>query len=175
MADSVLPNTAALLLLAVTSLSSEIPPGRYSSQGLIRTCPQGFYRERYVNFDAPEGTLCLPCNPGITTEAAGAGFEYLCNRVVPGHGLDRVFNLSGSASVPALPLSNTSGLPNATLCGIGFYSLGGWCAQCPSGTATRAMGATTVEECGECLVSARDAVRGRQGSLMLSWQPHAKQ
>lgn len=154
--DSVLlHNAAASLLLAVTTpcpLPSEIPPGRYSSQGLIRTCPQGFYREHYVNFDAAEGTLCLPCNPGITTEAAGAGFEYLCNRVVPGHGIDSIFNVSGSASVPALPVSNTSGLPNATLCGIGFYSLGGWCAQCPSGTATRATGATTVEECGECIL-----------------------
>lgn len=130
--------------------SSEIPPGRYSSQGLIRSCPQGFYRERFVDFDAPVGTLCLPCNASITTDGAGAGFEYLCNRVLQGYGIGNIYNLTGAdSSVPALPLSNTSGLPSATLCGFGFYSLGGWCAQCPSSTVTRAMGATSVEECGE--------------------------
>lgn len=137
-------------MLHPNHLFAEIPPGRYSSQGLIRACPQGFYRERYVDFDAPAGTICLPCNPGITTEGAGAGFEYLCNKVIPGHGIGSVYNVTGgSASVPALPVSDTSGLPNATLCEMGFYSLGGWCVQCPSGTVTREMGAKSVEECGE--------------------------
>lgn len=107
-------------------------------------------REQYVSHDDPVGTRCLPCNPGITTQGAGAGFEYLCNVVIPGYGISSIHNMSGPQDVPALPLSETSGLPNATICAIGFYSLGGYCAACPGGTVTRALGATAVEECGEC-------------------------
>lgn len=103
-----------------------------------------------MDYDAPVGTLCLPCNASITTDGGGAGFEYLCNKVIPGYGIGIIYNLTGSdSSIPAQPLSNTSGLPSATLCGFGFYSLGGWCVQCPGSTVTRAMGAKSVEECGE--------------------------
>jgi hypothetical protein len=42
---------------------------------------------------------------------------------MPGYGLA---NVSTAQSVPTLPQS-TSGLPPAPLCGIGFYSLGGYC------------------------------------------------
>lgn len=34
------------------------------AQGLSRQCPQGFYRENYVDFDDPLGSKCLPCQPG---------------------------------------------------------------------------------------------------------------
>jgi hypothetical protein len=108
---------------------SEVPPGRYTSQGLVRTCPQGFYRELFRDFDDPIATTCLPCNPGITTDGAGAGFQYLCNMVLPGYGVSAVFNVTGPESVPALPYSNSSGLPSATVCDFGFYSLGGYCGE----------------------------------------------
>ena len=38
------------------------------SQGLVRWCPQGFYRENYTSYDAPAGQICLACKPGITTQ-----------------------------------------------------------------------------------------------------------
>lgn len=47
---------------------AEVPPGRYMSQGLVRWCPQGFYRENYTNFDAAVSQICLACKPGITTQ-----------------------------------------------------------------------------------------------------------
>ena len=34
------------------------PPGKFMSQGLVRLCPQGFFRENYVDFDAGVGSLC---------------------------------------------------------------------------------------------------------------------
>jgi hypothetical protein len=70
--------------------------------------------------------------------------------VLPGYGIATVPPVSSAADVPALSaLTNGTGLPNATLCGLGSYSLGGWCVQCPSGTVTTARGALTIEECGE--------------------------
>ena len=123
------------------------------SQGLVRSCPQGFYRENYVPFDAAVGTLCLPCRPGITTAGAGAGFASLCNRVVPGHGIAAINNVTGPLSIPVMPtdLSN-GGLPEAPVCDIGYYSLMGYCAECPGSTVTRAKGAESIEECSECLL-----------------------
>ena len=39
-------------------------------------------------------------------------------------------NITNPATqVPALPQNVTSGLPNATLCDIGFYSFGGRCVN----------------------------------------------
>jgi len=125
----------------------KIPPGKYVSQGLVRICPQGFYRENWVDFDAAIGTLCLPCKPGITTNGAGAGLASLCNVVLPGYGISEVTNVTGPSSIPALPSSEPNGLPNATICDIGFYSMGGYCAQCPAGTVTRVKGAKSIEEC----------------------------
>jgi hypothetical protein len=119
------------------------------SQGLVRICPQGFYRENWVDFDAANGTLCQPCRPGITTDGAGAGLASLCNRVLPGYGIDTITNVTGPSSIPALP-QRADGLPNATVCDIGFYSLNGYCAECPSGTVTTVKGAKAIEECGEC-------------------------
>jgi hypothetical protein len=43
---------------------TELPPGRFMSQGLVRICPQGFYRENHVDMDDPVGVECQPCNPG---------------------------------------------------------------------------------------------------------------
>ena len=125
-----------------------IPPGKYVSQGLVRICPQGFYRENYVQFDAAVGTICLPCNPGVTTNGAGAKLAAECNKVLPGYGIDEVFNVTGPQSIPVLP-QNASGLPAATVCDIGFYSAGGYCAECPAGTVTRVKGAKSIEECSE--------------------------
>jgi hypothetical protein len=121
------------------------------SQGLVRVCPQGFFRENYVDFDAAIGTVCKACNPGVTTAGAGSGLRTDCNVVLPGYGIAEVNNATSAADVPALPSSNStdSGLPPASLCELGFYSLGGYCARCPSLTVTTAKGAKSIEECGE--------------------------
>jgi hypothetical protein len=144
-----------------------LPPGKFMSQGLVRLCPQGFYREHYVPFDAANGTVCTPCRPGITTEGAGAGSPTLCSRVIPGHGIAAVNNVTGPQNIPALPSNlNSGGLPQAYVCDFGYYSLSGYCAQCPSATATRARGAETIEECSECHFAAvwseRDCLEGFQ-------------
>jgi len=47
-----------------------------------------------------------------------------------------------------MPVSG-GGLPAAGVCGIGYYSSGGFCVQCPAGSVTRNLGATAIEECGE--------------------------
>lgn len=130
-----------------------LPPGKFMSQGLVRLCPQGFYRETWVTFDSPNGTLCKPCRPGITTEGAGSGPASMCNVVIPGFGIAAIKNVTGPGSIPALPTNTTSdgGLPAATMCDYGYYSLGGYCAECPSATITRSRGAKSVEECSKCL------------------------
>ena len=127
---------------------AEVPPGRYVSQGLVRVCPQGFYRESYVDFDAAVAQKCVACNPGITTAGAGAKLAAECNVVLPGYGIDNILNVTSPSNIPALP-QNSSGLPTASVCAIGFYSAGGYCAQCPAGTVTRVEGAKAIEECGE--------------------------
>lgn len=128
-----------------------LPPGKFMSQGLVRLCPQGYYREDYVQFDAANGTVCLPCRPGITTAGPGAGAASLCNVVVDGHGIAAINNVTGPQNIPALPtdLSN-GGLPEAPVCDFGYYSFDGYCAQCPSATVTRSRGAKSIEECSEC-------------------------
>jgi hypothetical protein len=120
------------------------------SQGLVRICPQGFYRESFLSYDVAAAQVCVPCNPGITTAAAGAGSVCLCNSVLPGYGIAPMFNVTDAASLPALSQSSAGGLPNATLCGLGFYSAVGYCVQCPAGTVTTRLGAQAVDECGEC-------------------------
>jgi hypothetical protein len=122
------------------------------SQGLVRICVQGLYRESFLSYDSAAAQFCLPCNPGITTAGAGAGSASLCNRVLPGYGIAPVFNFTDAASLPALPQTGADGLPNATMCGLGFYSAAGYCVQCPGGTVTTRLGAQAVEECGECKV-----------------------
>jgi hypothetical protein len=142
--------TSVALVACCPSSCAEIPPGKYVSQGLVRICPQGFYRENWVDFDAAVGTLCLPCRPGITTDGAGAGLASLCNRVLPGYGLSQIDEVASPEAVPALPSSNTTGgLPEATVCDIGSYSIGGYCAACPDYTVTRVKGAKSIEECSE--------------------------
>lgn len=129
---------------------AEVPPGRYVSQGLVRWCPQGFYRADYVAFDALVAQQCLACEPGITTAGAGARSAAECNRVLPGHGISTLTNISSALQIPALPASD-SGLPAATVCPIGYYSGGGYCVECPSQVVTTNPGANAVEECGELL------------------------
>jgi hypothetical protein len=154
------------LAAAASACPAVVPPGMFVSQGLVRICPQGFYRANYTAFSAPASQICLPCNPGITTDGPGAGNASLCNRVIPGYGLSQVLlSVAGTVTIPALPTPTLAGgLPNATLCAIGFYSSGGYCAQCPSASVTQSMGAKTVEECGECcrarqaLIHTRDSV-----------------
>lgn len=132
---------------------AEVPPGRYMSQGLVRICPQGFFRANYEAFDAAVAQKCLPCNPGITTDGPGAKSAAECRRVLPGYGIINIPALNSTADIPALPSTDnsTTGLPNATLCALAKYSAGGYCAACPSGTVTRVEGAQSVEECGEWL------------------------
>lgn len=128
--------------------TAEVPPGRFMSQGLVRWCPQGFFREGFVNMDAANSTSCRPCNPGITTAGAGSVNASACATVLPGYGLSNIANVNGVASIPALPQVNAAtGLPLADICPIGFYSLGGFCAQCPGNTTTLSKGARTVDEC----------------------------
>jgi len=129
--------------------ATEVPPGRYVSQGLVRWCPQGFYRENYTNFDAAVSQICLPCQPGITTQGAGATLASDCNRVLPGHGIQTLTNISSPDQVPALPTGGSGGLPAAPICSVGYYGLGGYCVQCPAGAPTKNQGAETIEECGE--------------------------
>ena len=117
----------------------------------MRVCPQGFFRENYVEFDAAIGTVCKACNPGVTTAGAGAKLRSECNVVLPGYGIAPVDNATTAAQVPALPSSNSTDnvLPPASLCDLGYFSVGGYCARCPSLTATTAKGAKSIEECGE--------------------------
>jgi hypothetical protein len=120
------------------------------SQGLVRWCPQGFYRANYTAFDAAVSQTCLACQPGITTEGAGARLATDCSRVMPGYGVSTLnATASSPGQLPTLPMDANTGLPQANLCAIGTYSLGGFCVTCPSGTVTRQMGAIAVEECGE--------------------------
>lgn len=156
---------------------AEVPPGRYMSQGLVRICPQGFYRAEYKQFDDPTAQVCVACNPGITTANAGAGFPYLCNVVAPGYGIANVTYVDGTLVVPALPAeASTAGYPTASLCGLGFYSSGGNCLQCPQRTVTTRLGALAAEECGECVEGhgcvpqvARCQYSNRQPGAMWSW------
>jgi uncharacterized membrane protein len=138
--------------------AAEVPPGRFMSQGLVRICPQGFWREHFLDFDHPNATICHPCSRGVTTAGAGAGSRSLCNRVLPGHGISTVFNVSGTHNAPVYPSAGADGLPTATVCDLGSYSLNGFCARCLYDTVTLAKGATTVEACSKlhccsCLLS----------------------
>lgn len=128
---------------------AEVPPGKYMSQGLVRQCPQGFYRANYEFYDAAVAQICVACNPGITTNGAGAKSAGECNKVLPGYGIDSISGTSGANALPTLPVNDTTGLPAATVCELGYYSQGGYCLACPEGTVTRVRGAKSVEECGE--------------------------
>ena len=141
-------STAVALVLPPSP--AELPPGKYMSQGLVRICPQGFYRENWVDFDDAIGTLCLACNPGITTDGAGKGLRSDCNVVLAGYGVSTYDNVTDPSTVtPPTPTENGGGLPNATMCDIGYYSLKGQCVSCPSATVTTVKGAKSIEECGE--------------------------
>lgn len=157
---------ACVCLLFSLAQQSEVPPGKYLSQGLVRICPQGFFRELYLGFDNSNATLCLPCASGITTEGGGAGLQSLCNRVLPGYGIGQVFNVSSPADAPLYPQAGPGGLPTALLCDVGFYALNGFCAQCPRATTTKAKGALSVEECGEWVMCQRGRTDTVQGSIL---------
>lgn len=131
------------------SLLAGVPPGRYLSQGLVRWCPQGFYRENYVPFDSDVAQICLACKPGVTTPGAGAKLASDCSVVLPGYGIQSLTNVSTPADIPALPYSS-SGLPEAHVCGIGYYSAGGYCVLCPWGAVTANYGSKAIEQCSEC-------------------------
>lgn len=133
-----------------------VPPGRYMSQGLVRICPQGFYRETYREFTDPLAQVCVACNPGITTNGAGATSPANCSRVLPGYGIGNVQNVTATdqSNIPGLTVNETTGLPTASVCGLGYYSAGGYCAACPQGTVTRANGSQTIEACGEFTAAA---------------------
>lgn len=121
------------------------------SQGLVRICPQGFFRADWVNFDDAAGTLCLPCRPGITTNGAGKGLASDCNVVLEGYGVTEVDDFAGTAPavLPEIDTAEDGGYPEATLCNLGFYSKGGQCVACPFNTVTLSKGAKSIEECGE--------------------------
>jgi hypothetical protein len=120
------------------------------SQGLVRVCPQGFWRSTYEDFDAAAAQVCTACNPGITTPGAGSTAAANCSIVIVGYGINNVTSATAAAGIPALP-QNASGLPTATLCEVAYYSAAGYCVQCPAGTVTLNRGSKTVEECGEWL------------------------
>lgn len=144
------------------------------SHGLVRVCAQGFYREFFLDFDHPNATLCLPCNPGITTDGPGAGSPALCNKVLPGHGISTVDDLSQGAPLPALPPgAEEQGLPPASLCELGFYSTDGFCVRCPSETVTRAKGSTGIEACGERLLPLTVCLSLLCCAIQLCIQPQA--
>ncbi len=84
----------------------------------------------------------------LRVQGAGSKFASDCSRVLPGYGIQTLDSVSSADQVPALP-AGASGLPEATLCGIGYYSAGGYCIRCPYGAVTRNLGAKAVEECGE--------------------------
>jgi hypothetical protein len=94
------------------------------------------------------GLTCLP--DLMPMQGAGSKYASDCIRVLPGYGIQTLNNVSSADQVPALPASATGGLPEASLCGIGFYSAGGYCLSCPYGAVSRNPGARAVEECGEC-------------------------
>jgi hypothetical protein len=122
------------------------------SQGLVRWCPQGFFRENWVMYNAHVAQVCVACRPGITTPGPGAGLAADCSRVLLGHGLAPVpLGAAGQAVIPATPQADAQGLPAASLCALGFYSTSNYCAQCPAAAATRSLGAQSVEACSECL------------------------
>ena len=73
--------------------------------------------------------------------------------VLSGYGIQTFPNISSTSQAPPLPTNQTGGLPEASLCGIGFYSAGGYCLRCPYNTVTRDFGARSVEECGESFLN----------------------
>jgi hypothetical protein len=95
----------------------------------------------------------------VLPQGAGSMFASDCIRVLPGHGIQTLNNVSSVDQVPALPADATGGLPEASLCGIGFYSAGGFCLRCPYGAVTRNLGATSVEQCSKCHCSLAHTVR----------------
>jgi hypothetical protein len=123
------------------------------SQGLVRICPQGFYRETYRTFDDALAQVCVACNPGITTAGAGSVSPLNCSVVLLGYGINNTGPATGPGGVTPTPLGPTppGGLPAATVCAIGYYSSQtvGSCIACPSNTTTRSNGSKTIEECGE--------------------------
>jgi hypothetical protein len=95
----------------------------------------------------------------VLPQGAGSMFASDCSRVLPGYGIQTLNNVSSVDQVPALPADATGGLPEASLCGIGFYSAGGYCLSCPYNTVTRNLGATSVEQCSKCCCSLAHTVR----------------
>jgi hypothetical protein len=91
--------------------------------------------------------LLLFCNP---FQGAGARLAAECNLVLAGHGIQALTlaQVPNPSALPALPV-DASGLPAAAVCGIGYYSAGGYCVQCPSGAVTLSLGAKSIEECGK--------------------------
>jgi hypothetical protein len=121
------------------------------SQGLVRVCPQGFYRTTYEDFDAAAAQVCTACNPGITTPGAGSTLASNCSVILAGYGTseDTTYNTPSNLPSPTQPAVPTGGYPNATICDLGFYSKAGTCVKCPYNTVTVSKGAKNVEECGE--------------------------
>jgi hypothetical protein len=124
------------------------------SQGLVRVCPQGFWRSTYEDFDAAPAQVCTACKPGITTAGAGSTSAANCSIVVAGYGINNITTYNTPSTIPAstLPVVDPdTGLSAATLCGLGYYALNGNCVVCPYNTVTTAQGAKSIEECGKHL------------------------
>jgi hypothetical protein len=85
----------------------------------------------------------------VLLQGSGSKLASDCNVVLSGYGIQTFHNISSASQAPPLPTNLTGGLPEASLCGIGFYSAGGYCLSCPYNTVTRDFGAKSVEECGE--------------------------
>jgi hypothetical protein len=150
-----------------------LPPGRFMSQGLVRLCPQGFWRTNHVAFDSPSGTNCTSCRPGITTDGPGATSAAACGIVEAGYGTD-IFNVTSGVLVPDIQQRNgipSGGLPAASLCDFGYYSSNGYCFQCPYETVTRTRGATSVEECSECPWAVGGGIDSYLVLSNITWHP----
>lgn len=59
---------------------SQVPPGRFWESNVVRTCPQGLYREGYVKTDDRAAIACLSCMAGWTTKGIGSTSLLNCTR-----------------------------------------------------------------------------------------------
>eukprot|EP00775_Hariotina_reticulata_P001857 gene1857-2193_t len=114
----------------------QVPPGRFWELNIVRLCPKGLYRERFVKVTDKAAINCLPCplgwtTPGLNLESATAGVE-------PDSG-----DLPSPGDDP----------PDAEPCPRNFYYDGTpgvyACTACPYGSITQGISASTVDECGD--------------------------
>lgn len=145
-------------LHSVSVLCAEVPPGRYLVQNVVRACPSGTFRSAYSMVTEPNVKICFSCPPGITTNGTAATSATDCKVVGPGVSITGADLTNAQAAATAAAATGGDSLSvsfNSSLCGYGTYFSGGLvdststgtCQQCPDGSTTQQMGATSVNDC----------------------------